>query len=98
MRLEVKQDIAAIREAVQTIDRAVAQIKGYLGINGGQPHPHHRDAEPVEFVHKRASDTFGGRLRDNWQILLIAVLAALAGERALTEVAKIVKAALTGTP
>lgn len=61
LRGEVKSDIAAIREAVQEIDRNVARIKGFLGINGNAephrpPHLHHRDAEPGEHEHARRSD------------------------------------------
>ena len=57
LRRETKEDIGLIREAVQAIDRAVSQIKGYLGINGtGQPHPHHRDHEDDSTMHQRATD------------------------------------------
>ena len=54
--MEVKEDIAAIRAAVQEIDRSVAKIKGYLGINGDTPHLHGRKSDPDEskpHIHKR---------------------------------------------
>jgi len=58
LRREVKADVAAIREAVQAIDRNVAQIKGYLGLNGSgtNPRPHHRDSEEMDHLHRRTVD------------------------------------------
>lgn len=63
LRREVKGDIGAIREAVQTIDRAVSAIKGYLGLNGNgaehrdrADHPHKRDSEEMAHLHQRITD------------------------------------------
>ena len=58
LRKEVKDDISLIREAVQTIDRAVSAIKGYLGLNGNATpdHLHRRDSEGLEHLHQRITD------------------------------------------
>lgn len=57
LRQQTVGDIAAIRAAVQEIDRSVARIKGYLGINGdATPRPHKRDSEQEEHLHRRLSD------------------------------------------
>lgn len=55
LRVQTAADIAAIRAAVQEIDRGVAKIKGFLGINGGdvQPIHHKRDSEQEEHLHRR---------------------------------------------
>lgn len=82
LRRQTAGDITAIRAAVQDIDRAVAQIKGYLGING-QPRAHHRDAESEEHLHRRSEDSLGGWVIKNlgWLIVTGLMLAAFAGER-----------------
>jgi hypothetical protein len=61
VRLEIKADIGLIREAVQNVDRAVSQIKGYLGLNGAAPaeHPHKRQQDELEHLHRRISDMIG---------------------------------------
>lgn len=58
IRIEVKDDIAAIRAAVQEIDRNVSRIKGFLGINGEprEPMRHKRDSEEEEHLHRRITD------------------------------------------
>lgn len=58
LRRETKEDISAIREAVQSIDRAVAAVKGYLGLNGNSSpdHLHRRDSEGMEHLHQRITD------------------------------------------
>lgn len=61
LRRETKDDVGTIRESVQSIDRSVAAVKGFLGLNGNAgataAHPHHRDAEDAERLHKRITDT-----------------------------------------
>lgn len=78
VRVTTQQDIAIIREAVQSIDRAVAQIKGYLNINGvaAGPHPHHRDSDEGERLHQRMTDA-----------IVAAELAAAAATKATAAVA-----------
>lgn len=60
LRRETKEDVGLIREAVQSIDRAVSAVKGYLGLNGNAgpvaPHPHRRDTEELERLHSRIGD------------------------------------------
>lgn len=58
LRIEVKEDIGKIREAVQAIDRSVSQIRGYLGLNGNAAdvHPHKRQQDEMEHLHRRITD------------------------------------------
>lgn len=81
IRMEVKADIAAIREAVQEIDRSVAKIKGFLGINGDQPpHLHHRKSDTDEgspHLHKREQDG-DWRVNVMWKAAIWLVAALLA--------------------
>lgn len=58
VRVANQTEIRLIRESVQNIDRAVAQIKGYLNLNGGPlpAHPHHRDNEETDRLHQRMTD------------------------------------------
>lgn len=66
LRRETKSDISAIREAVQTIDRNVSQIKGYLGLNGNTGpqaslHEHRRKGdEEIARLHARLDDVIKG--------------------------------------
>lgn len=58
---QLAADIRSLREAVQGIDRNVATIKGYLGINGSQPgaagaHQHHRGEDADGHLHQRITD------------------------------------------
>lgn len=62
LRRETKEDIAAIREAVQAIDRGVASIKGHLGLNGNagdareSAHLHQRNSDEIKHLHRRMED------------------------------------------
>jgi hypothetical protein len=64
LRATTQRDVAAIREAVQAIDRSVARILGHLGLNGNAAaamvapgaHPHHREDEATERLHARLGD------------------------------------------
>lgn len=73
LRREVKSDIGLIREAVQTIDRAVAAIKGYLGLNGNasSDHLHRRDNEGMEHLHQRITDLIAAQEsapKQDWRV------------------------------
>lgn len=95
LRRQATSDITAIRAAVQEIDRGVAQIKGFLRMNGSgslsinSPHAHHRDDEPPK-EHQRETDTIGGWVLRNlpWLIITGLILAAVAGERLVERIAK----------
>lgn len=83
IRREVKDDIAAIREAVQEIDRAVAKIKGFLGINGETPHIHGRKSDGDDnkpHQHQRREADGDWRVNIMWKAglwLLTAMLAPI---------------------
>jgi hypothetical protein len=85
LRSQTTADIAIIRAAVQEIDRAVAKIKGFLGVNGDTPHLHGRKADADEakpHLHQRRSGDGQGDWRVNvmWKAgiwLLTAMLAPI---------------------
>lgn len=74
LRREVQSDIATIRTAVQDIDRSVASIKGYLGINGNAPRHHRRQEDDEEREHRRSTDDWRVKLMWGGGIFIVSVV------------------------
>lgn len=67
---ESSDDRAALHDRVTQVAGHVERLAGRIN---GEPAPERR----------RAEDTLGGRIAANWQLLVIAALAALAGDRVI---------------